>query len=386
MLIGCIKETKSGENRVGLIPDAVRKLIENDHKVWVEKDAGAEAGFTDQNYINAGAKIISNVDCIWHEAEIIIKVKEPTKKECKKIRKDQILFSFLSLGADPELAVKLKETGVYAFAYESITDDSNRLPILAPMSVIGGNLTIQYSMKFLNKDVESFKDHVKFLQRNDGLESTNVLIFGSGNTGQSAARLAKQKGANVTVISNSPNELDILSKDGIDVIFYDIKEENKISIQEKITDNLNNLQPNLVIGMLRADKGVVPIVITKEMLKNLPKGAVIIDMAIDQGGCFETSRLTNHDNPSYITNGIIRSCIKNLPGIVPEFASKAISNSTLPFILNVANNGLSMAIRDKNLANGLAIGIVATGENTELESCSAMKNSGLIASVWMGYC
>lgn len=345
MLIGVPKEVKSFEYRVGLIPSSVRELVANGHRIIVQKGAGEKIGFDDQSYTQVGASIVDTAEEVYQQAEMIIKVKEPQPHECKMLRKDQVLFAYLHLAPDPEQTKLLQESGCIAIAYETVTDRRGGLPLLAPMSEVAGRMAIQAGANSL--EIKNGGRGV-LLGGVPGVAPAKVVVLGGGMAGTNSVRVAMGMGAHVVVIDKSLERLYHL----------DLQFGSKINTVFSTTDAIEEhvLSADLVIGAVLIPGASAPKLVTKKMLKGMRNGAVIVDVSIDQGGCFETSRPTTHDNPTYIEDGVVHYCVTNMPGGVARTSTLALNNATLPFALALANLGYKEAMRrDVNLLNGLNI-------------------------------
>ena len=343
MKIGVPKEIKPQENRIGLTPDSVKILTSNGHEVLVENNGGFEAGFYNEQYISAGAKIIDKAEDIFNDAEIIVKVKEPLTNEVKMIRENQIVFTYLHLAAAKELTEGLIKSKSVCIAYETVTDDDGRLPLLAPMSAVAGRMSIQAGAHSLEKNQ---KGRGLLLGGAPGVESANVVILGGGVVGENAALIATGMRAKVYVVDKSEQRLKQL-KD----IFG-----NKIIPQLSDKIDLKKLISNcdLLIGGVLIPGAEAPKLITKDMLKIMKRGSVIVDVAIDQGGCVETSKPTTHANPTYIIDNVVHYCVANMPGGVPRTSTLALNKATIPFLSKLADNGYQKALKeDKNFLAGL---------------------------------
>ena len=343
MKIGVPKEIKPQENRIGLTPDSVKILTSNGHEVLVENNGGFEAGFYNEQYISAGAKIIDKAEDIFNDAEIIVKVKEPLTNEVKMIRENQIVFTYLHLAAAKELTEGLIKSKSVCIAYETVTDDDGRLPLLAPMSAVAGRMSIQAGAHSLEKNQ---KGRGLLLGGAPGVESANVVILGGGVVGENAALIATGMRAKVYVVDKSEQRLKQL-KD----IFG-----NKIIPQLSDKIDLKKLISNcdLLIGGVLIPGAEAPKLITKDMLKIMKRGSVIVDVAIDQGGCVETSKPTTHADPTYIIDNVVHYCVANMPGGVPRTSTLALNKATIPFLSKLADNGYQKALKeDKNFLAGL---------------------------------
>jgi len=345
MIIGVPKEIKSHEYRVGLVPESVQELCENGHAVLVERGAGVGIGSDDEAYIQAGAEIIDSADDIFNRADLIIKVKEPQPEECRRMRENQILFTYLHLAPDPVQADLLGESGCSAVAYETVTRDDGGLPLLIPMSQVAGRMSIQAGANCLEK-----AQHGRgvLLGGVPGVAPARVVVIGGGVVGTNAVRMAMGMEAQVTVLDKSLprlRDLDFQFGAKLNTIYA-----TKSSIEEYV------MQADLVVGAVLVPGASAPRLVSKAMLPDMKHGAVLVDVAIDQGGCFETSKPTTHEEPTYIVDEIVHYCVANMPGAVPRTSAYALNNATLPFILNLANKGLQQALlEDAHLRNGLNV-------------------------------
>ncbi|XLM22056.1 alanine dehydrogenase [Chromobacterium piscinae] len=345
MLIGVPKEIKNHEYRVGLTPSGVRELVANGHKVLVQTHAGLAIGFTDEQYIQAGASIASNAEEAFERSEMIVKVKEPQPVECRMLRPGQVVFTYLHLAPDPDQTKLLIESDAIAIAYETVTDERGGLPLLAPMSEVAGRMAIQAGAHALEK---AQGGRGVLLGGVPGVAPAKVVVIGGGVVGLNAARMAMGAGADVTILDKSLSRLK-----EIDMVFGGrIKTlmSNGANIDESIRD------ADLVIGAVLIPGAAAPKLVTRAMLKTMKPGAVLVDVAIDQGGCFETSRPTTHQDPIYTVDGIVHYCVANMPGGVARTSTQALTNATLPYTLELANKGWRQALLDNaHLRNGLNV-------------------------------
>lgn len=345
MLIGVPKEIKNFEYRVGLVPSSVRELTSRGHQVVIQKGAGEKIGFDDQAYTNVGARIIDTAEEIYHQADMIIKVKEPQPHECRMLRENQLLFTYLHLAPDPEQAKLLLESGCVAIAYETVTDKNGGLPLLAPMSEVAGRMAIQAGASSL--EIKNGGRGI-LLGGVPGVAPAKVVVIGGGVVGTNSVRMAMGMGAQVVVIDKSLERLYHL----------DLQFGSKITTIFSTTDAIEEhvMSADLVIGAVLIPGASAPRLVTKNMLSRMQPGSVIVDVSIDQGGCFETSRPTTHENPTYVVDGVVHYCVANMPGGVPRTSTVALNNATLPFALALANKGYKEAMRDNpNLMNGLNV-------------------------------
>ncbi|AUH50873.1 alanine dehydrogenase [Chromobacterium sp. ATCC 53434] len=345
MLIGVPKEIKNHEYRVGLTPSGVRELVANGHKVLVQTHAGLAIGFTDEQYIQAGASIASNAEEVFERADMIVKVKEPQPVECRLLRPGQVLFTYLHLAPDPEQAKLLAESDAIAIAYETVTDERGGLPLLAPMSEVAGRMAIQAGAHALEK---AQGGRGVLLGGVPGVAPAKVVVIGGGVVGLNAARMAMGAGADVTILDKSLSRLK-----EIDMVFGG-RIKTLMSNSSNIDDSIRDA--DLVIGAVLIPGAAAPKLVTRAMLKTMKPGAVLVDVAIDQGGCFETSRATTHQDPIYTVDGIVHYCVANMPGGVARTSTQALTNATLPYTLELANKGWRQALLDNaHLRNGLNI-------------------------------
>lgn len=345
MKIGTTKELKNHEYRVGLTPDNVAELVKDGHEVYVETRAGEAVGFSDEEYINAGATVLGTPVEVFSTVDMIVKVKEPEPCEYEYLRPGQILYTYLHLAPNPELADALIKRGVKAVAYETITDEEGNLPCLRPMSQIAGRLSIQEGAKYLER---SFGGRGVLLGGVPGVERGKIVIIGGGIAGTYAAKAAVGIDAQVTLLDINLNRLSYLE----DVFGASVT--TLYSTEANIRKSL--AEADLVIGSVLIPGGKTPKLIRKEHLKLMKKGSVIVDIAIDQGGCCETSRVTTHDNPVFIEDGVVHYCVGNMPGAVPYTSTIALSNATFKYMKQMANLGLEEAVkRNAGLANGVNI-------------------------------
>lgn len=345
MLIGVPKEIKSQEYRVGLVPSSVRELVQQGHRVLVETTAGLGIGITDQEYRQAGAEIGENAEEIFTRSEMIVKVKEPQPVECGRLKPDQVLFTYLHLAPDPEQAKWLRESQCIAIAYETVTQAGGGLPLLVPMSQVAGRMSIQAGAHHLEKPAGGIG---VLLGGVPGVSPARVVVLGGGVVGSNAISMAIGLGASVTVLDKSLKRLDELD-------FQFGPRLNTIFATDEMIEQYV-CRADLVIGAVLIPGGAAPKLVTRAMLREMRPGAVVVDVAIDQGGCFETSRPTTHDKPTYIEENVIHYCVANMPGAVPRTSTFALNNATLPFVLALANKGPKRAmLEDPHLLNGLNV-------------------------------
>ena len=346
MKIGVPKEIKNHEYRVGLTPESVGVLIKNNHEVFIQKEAGAEIGFDDELYKEAGAEIIDSAQELYEISELIVKVKEPIPEEFHYLNDKHTVFAYLHLAGNPKTALKLAATGITGIALETVTADDKSMPLLSPMSSIAGQLSMVVGSYHLLKPNKGMGTLIGAI---DNVESRVVTVIGAGVAGTMAIEKAINNNARLKIIDLSKKRLNELrSIYGESGIEYIISKDSTIEAALKESD--------LVIGAVYVIGKQAPKVVKNYMLKEMKPGAVMVDISIDQGGCFESSKPTTHDNPTYEKNGIIHYCVTNMPGAVPLTATQALNRATLPYILELANKGVELALKDnKHLANGLNI-------------------------------
>lgn len=345
MRIGVPKEIKSGEYRVGLVPSSVHELIHHGHEVFVETHAGHGIGFSDAAYESAGATILPEAQQVFDKAELIVKVKEPQPEECFMLKAGQVLFTYLHLAPDNRQTELLLQSGCIAIAYETVTDMVGGLPLLSPMSEVAGRLSIQAGANCLEK---IHGGRGVLLGGVPGVTPAKVVVLGGGVVGTNAARMAMGMGANVYVLDKSLRrlkEIDLQFGSQLSTIFA-----TRHAVEESVA------QADLVIGAVLVPGAAAPKLVTKDMLKLMRPGAVLVDVAIDQGGCFETSRPTTHAEPTYIMDEIVHYCVANMPAAVPRTSAIALNNATLTYVLALANKGYVRALLDdEHLMSGLNI-------------------------------
>ncbi len=345
MKIGVPREIKPQENRIGLTPESVKALTSHGHEVLVENNGGYEAGFDNEQYKKVGAKIIDKAEDIFYDSEIIVKVKEPLSNEVKLIRENQVIFTYLHLAAAKELTQGLINSKSVCIAYETVTDKNGRLPLLAPMSAVAGRMSVQAGAHCLEKNQ---KGRGVLLGGAPGGEPAEVVILGGGVVGENAAIIATGMKANVHIVDKSEARLKQLSE-----IFGD-----KITPQLSDKADLEKLVSNcdLLVGGVLIPGAEAPKLVTKKMIKNMKRGSVIVDVAIDQGGCVETSKPTTHAEPTFIVDDVVHYCVANMPGGVPRTSTIALNNATLPFLIKLANEGYNKTLKnDSNFLAGLNV-------------------------------
>jgi alanine dehydrogenase len=345
MKIGVPKEIKTHEYRVGLTPAAVRELIRHGHQVMVQQGAATGIGFTDEAYRAAGAKIAATADDTFADADLIVKVKEPQPVEIARLRQGQVLFTYLHLAADKEQTEGLMRSGATCIAYETVTDARGALPLLAPMSEVAGRMAVQVGAHCLEKEQGGAG---VLLGGVPGVPAGNVAVIGGGVAGTNAARVAIGLGANVTIIDKSITRLKELDEQ------FGAQLHTLFSTTDAIERSVHDA--DLVVGAVLVPGAAAPKLVTREMVKRMRPGSVLVDISIDQGGCFETSRPTNHAAPTYVEEGVVHYCVTNMPGAVARTSTLALGNATLPFVLELANKGWRRAlIDDAHLCRGLNV-------------------------------
>jgi alanine dehydrogenase len=344
MRIGVPTEIKNNEFRVGLVPGSVRELAAKGHEVIVQSGAGVGIFADDAVYEKAGARIVPDAEAVFGEAELIVKVKEPQPVEVRRLKPDQVLFTYLHLAPDPEQARGLLASGATAIAYETVTDISGGLPLLAPMSEVAGRLSIEAAALALRRPSGG---RGVLMGGVPGVRPAKVVVLGGGVVGTHAARMAAGLGAEVSILDRSMPRLRQL-----DELF-----EGRVRTLASTLESIENevLAADVVIGAVLVAGASAPKLVTRAMLKEMKRGAVLVDVSIDQGGCFETSKPTTHANPTFEVDGIIHYCVANMPGSVPGTSAQALNNATLPFVMALAQHGLGALQRDPHLAAGLNV-------------------------------
>lgn len=345
MLVGVPKEVKNHEYRVGLVPSSVRELVHHGHKVLVETNAGEGIGFSDADYEVAGAQIEPDAESVFSKAEMIVKVKEPQPQEYARLREGQVLFTYLHLAPDLAQTQGLIDSGCIAIAYETVTNARGGLPLLAPMSEVAGRMSVQVGAHCLEKEQGGSG---MLLGGVPGVAAARVVIIGGGVAGTNAARMAMGMEAHVTVIDRSLDrlyELDLQFGPMLNTIFSTVD-----SIERHV------IGADLVIGSVLVPGAAAPKLVTRDMVRQMRPGSALVDIAIDQGGCFETSRGTTHSDPTYMEEGCVHFCVTNMPGAVARTSTIALNNATLPFTLALANKGYRAALaEDEHLKRGLNV-------------------------------
>ncbi len=351
MLIGCPKEIKNHEYRVGLTPASVRELVAHKHQVLVQAGAGAAIGLSDEQYKAAGAILVADATEVFAKADMIVKVKEPQPQECAMLRPGQILYTYLHLAPDPEQTAALVKSGAICIAYETITGPGGGLPLLAPMSEVAGRMAVQAGAAHLEKS----KGGMGILLGGvPGVPAAHVAIIGAGVVGTHALQMAVGVGARVTVLDKSVDrlrQLDLIFGNRISTVY-----SNAQSVEDAVLD------ADLVIGGVLVPGAAAPKLVTRSMISRMKKGAVVVDVAIDQGGCFETSHATTHADQTYVVDGVVHYCVANMPGAVARTSTFALNNATIGHAVALADKGWKQALKDnEHLKNGLN---VANGQVT----------------------
>jgi alanine dehydrogenase len=345
MLVGVPKEIKNHEYRVGLTPPSVHELVARGHQVLVQTGAGAEIGLSDEQYKAAGASIAASAQAIFERADMIVKVKEPQPQECAMLREGQILYTYLHLAPDPEQTAALVKSGAICIAYETITGPGGGLPLLAPMSEVAGRMSIQAGASHLEKSKGGMG---LLLGGVPGVAPGHVVIIGAGVVGTNALQMAVGTGARVTVLDKSVDrlrQLDLVYGNRISTMY-----SNAHAIEEAV------LSADLVIGGVLVPGAAAPKLVTRDMVSRMKKGAVVVDVAIDQGGCFETSHATTHADPTFVVDGVVHYCVANMPGAVARTSTFALNNATIGHAVALATKGWRQALRDDpHLKNGLNV-------------------------------
>jgi alanine dehydrogenase len=377
MKIGLPKEIKDNEYRVGLTPAGVHALVGAGHEVFIQKTAGEGSGFSDDQYVKAGGKLVETADEVWKTGDMIVKVKEPIAPEYPRMRENQVLFTYLHLAPEFELTKQMMERKVTGVAYETITDHHGKLPLLTPMSEVAGRMSVQVGATYLEK-MNGGKGIL--LGGVPGVPAANVLIVGGGVVGTEAAKMAVGLGARVTILDRNLDRLRQL--DDIFLSKVQTMASSRYAIEESIA------HADLVIGAVLVVGAAAPKLVTRDMLKLVPQGAVLVDVAVDQGGCFETTHATTHSNPTYYEEGVLHYCVANMPGAVPRTSTFALTNATLPYALALASKGFERAIaEDKGLREGvntyagkLTYEAVATSQNLEYTPLDSLIDGGKSAT------
>ncbi len=345
MRIGCPREIKNREYRVGLTPESAKELVRHGHEVWIESGAGLGIGATDAEYRKAGAQIVEGPETIFSTCEMVVKVKEPQADERAQLREGQILYTYLHLAPDPEQTADLVKSGVTAIAYETVTGPGGTLPLLKPMSQVAGRMSVHAGANALEK-VHGGRGVL--IGGVPGVLPANVVIIGGGVVGFNAAQISAGMGGQTTILDRDP---EVLERVGT---HFESRASTRFSNEANLYDAV--CQADLVIGAVLIPGAAAPKLVTRDMLKDMKPGAVLVDVAIDQGGCFETSKATTHDDPTYIVDEIVHYCVANMPGAVARTSTYALNNVTLPHALRIADLGWKEAMRaDPHLAQGLNV-------------------------------
>jgi alanine dehydrogenase len=345
MRIGCPREIKNSEYRVGLTPESAKELARAGNQVWIEAGAGAGIGAGDAEYVRSGARIVDAAEAIFAECEMIVKVKEPQPEERALLREGQVLYTYLHLAPDPEQTADLVKSGVTAIAYETVTGADHSLPLLKPMSQVAGRMSIQAGATALEK---AHGGRGVLLGGVPGVLPGKVVIIGGGVVGFNAAQMAAGLGADVTIMDRNP---EVLERVGT---HFEARAKTRFSNQANLEEAV--CAADLIIGAVLIPGAAAPKLVTRDMLKCMKPGAVLVDVAIDQGGCFETSRPTTHDEPTYLVDEVVHYCVANMPGAVARTSTYALNNVTLPHALRIAALGWREAMRaDAHLAQGLNV-------------------------------
>ena len=345
MLVGIPKEIKNNEYRAGMVPASVYELVHHGHEVLVQSGLGQGIGLQDDDYRHTGAVVVATAEEIYARADLIVKVKEPQPVECAMLRPGQVLFTYLHLAPDLPQTMALLKSGVTAIAYETVSTPDGALPLLAPMSEVAGRLSVQAGANCLEKDNGGAGI---LLGGVPGVDSAHVLVIGGGSVGDNAAYIAKGMGAHVTILDNSIprlRELDMNYGGRVNCVF-----SNKASIEKYA------LEADLVIGAVLVAGAAAPKLLSRDIISRMKPGSVVVDVAIDQGGCFETSHPTTHSDPTFIVDGVVHYCVANMPGVVPRTSSFGLNNATLPYVLRLADAGWEKALAsDAGFLKGLNV-------------------------------
>jgi alanine dehydrogenase len=347
MVIGVPKEIKDHEYRISVTPDGVRALRQAGHDVWIEPSAGTGSGYSDEDYRSAGATMAESKEQLFQQATLIVKVKEPLLSECRFFRPGHTLFTYLHLASLPELTKALLDTGITAIAYETIEATDGTLPMLKPMSEIAGRMSVQVGARYLEKTQGG---RGVLLAGVPGVKPGNVVVLGAGVVGSAAIRIAVGMGAQVTVINLDVERLRTLDD------LYCGRILTLASTQSAIAESV--MAADLVIGAVLVPGARAPKLVSRELVERMKPGSVVVDVAVDQGGCFETTRPTTHSDPVYEVNRVLHYCVANMPGIVPRTSTAALTNATLPYLLRLASQGVEEAVRtDAGLAKGVNLSL-----------------------------
>jgi alanine dehydrogenase len=335
MIVGILKEIKTEENRVSMTPAGVEVMVQNGHDLLVQKSAGEGSGFSDEAYVQSGAEIVDTAEAVFARSDMVMHVKEPQPSEYQLIRKDQIVFTYLHLAAEERLTRALMETGSVCIAYETIQKDDGSLPLLTPMSEVAGRMAIQQGAKYLEM---AQGGRGVLLGGVPGVDPGKVVVIGGGVVGTQAAKMACGLGATVYLLDMNLDRLRYLS---------DVMPANCVPLMSspaKIRELVQ--EADVVVGAVLVAGAKAPKLVTREMLKTMQSGSVMVDVAIDQGGCFETSKATTHTDPTYVIDGVVHYCVANMPGAVAKTSTMALTNATLPYAVQIASKGWQAAMRD----------------------------------------
>jgi alanine dehydrogenase len=345
MIIGVPKEIKNNENRVSVVPSGVAELVKKGHTIYVQTSAGVGSGFGDETYLQAGAIIVPDIEDVYHIAEMIIKVNEPVESEYKLVKKDQILYTYFHFASSEVLTRSMIESGAVCLAYETVEMPDHTLPLLIPMSEVAGRMSIQEGAKYLEK---TFGGSGVLLGGVPGVPPAKVLIIGGGIVGMEAAKMAAGLGADVTIMDLNLSRLRYLA----DIMPANVKTmmSNHFNISEMVQTH------DLIIGAVLITGAKAPKLVTRQMIRTMRTGTVLVDVAVDQGGCFETTKATTHANPTFTIDDVIHYCVTNMPGAVPRTSTLALTNATLPYAVQIATKGWKNACRENPpLAKGLNV-------------------------------
>jgi alanine dehydrogenase len=346
LLFGIPSETKIGEHRVALTPESAKELTSRNQTVLIQSGAGAGSGYSDDSYRNAGCQIANTADEVWGTADLIVKVKEPQPSEYDLIREDSALFTFLHLAADVPLAETLLSKSVLGIAYETVTHPDTRFPILAPMSAIAGQLAVHAAGHHLQRAHGGLG---KLLSKIDGAPASEVVVIGAGTVGQNSAHLALANGANVTIIDVTQDRLDQFASENKQ---FSANLKTVISTTESVEESAKNA--DVVIGAVYSPGRRPPLLLKEDQIAKMQQGSVLVDVAVDQGGCFETTHATTYEDPTYTVQGVVHYAVANMPGAVPKTATDALSNATLPYLIQIADQGILEALTsDQGFASGV---------------------------------
>lgn len=335
MIVGVPKEIKNNENRVALTPAGVAEMAKRGHQVYVQEDAGIGSGFSNEDYVQAGALLLASIEEVYGIAEMIIKVKEPIEQEYKLVKKGQILYTYFHFASSEPLTNAMIESGAVCLAYETVELDDRSLPLLVPMSEVAGRMSVQEGAKYLEK---TYGGYGVLLGGVPGVPPAKVLIIGGGIVGTEAAKMAAGLGADTTIMDVNLKRLRYLD----DIMPANVKTmmSNEYNLREMVKTH------DVIIGAVLIPGAKAPKLVTRDMIPTMRPGTVMVDVAVDQGGCFETTKATTHDNPTFVIDDVIQYCVANMPGAVPRTSTLALTNATLPYALQLANKGWKQACQD----------------------------------------